>query len=137
MRILLLGEVAATGLLRGIGLLPKSTLLLTETVLLLAKTILLLAKSILLLSEGAWLLLPIHLAGGSSYLSSADRYGLVGTAQQHIGLVHDWVIDKLPLVVRLLLVVNADGWIFAEASHPNDRSAPEGLTSASRVLREW
>ena len=72
-------EVAAAGLLRGIGLLPKSTLLLTETVLLLTEIILLLAKSILLLSEGALLLLSIDLAGRSSYLSSANRNRLVGT----------------------------------------------------------
>ena len=126
--ILLLREVAATGGLGRVGLLSKTVLLLSEAVLLLA-------ESILLLPESA-LLLTIHLAGRGPYLGSADGRRLVRSAQQDILHVHHWVIDKHPLVVCLLLVINANRRIFAQAGDTHDCSAAKGLSTAGRVLRK-
>lgn len=39
--------------------------------------------------------------------------------------IEGWVVDELPLVVLLLFVVLADGFLFAEAGHSHDGRAPE------------
>ena len=59
------------------------------------------------------LLLAIQLVGRNSDSVSADGSGLIRPAQQHIRLIDRRVVDELPLVVGLLLVVNADRLFFA------------------------
>ena len=102
---------------------------------LLSKAILLLSKAVLLLSETA-LLLAIHLASGSANLRSTDGHRLVGSAQQHILLVHHRVVDELPLVVGFLLVVNANRGIFTQAGDTDDCPATKLRIAASGVLSE-
>ncbi len=65
-----------------------------------------------LLSERT-LLLAVYLPSRRSDLRSANDDRLVRTAQQNVRPVSRGVIDELPLIVRLLLVVNADGRILA------------------------
>src|SRR5579862_3411331 len=85
---------------------------------------------IVLLPEGAalltertlivLLLLPVHLAGRRAYLAAADGGRLVWGFDERVGGVHHRVVNELPLVVGLLLVVDADGRILAQAGHTDD-----------------
>ena len=87
-------------------------------------------KAALRLAESSLTAL-VQLSGRSSHLSTADDGRLVGAAQQDVGLgVHLRVVNKNPLVVELLLVVDADGGIFAHAGNANHRPAAEGLVGA-------
>src|SRR5271165_2108141 len=100
-------------------------LLLTETARLLSRTSLLLTESPL----------PalVHLSGRSSHLRSANGRRLVRSAEQDVLLVHHRIVDELPLVVGLLLVVDADGGIFAQAGHADDGSAPKCLGASGWI----
>lgn len=102
--------------------------------------ILLLAETTRLLAEAA--LRVVQLSCWSSDLRPSDRRRLVGAAQQDIRPVHHRVVDELPFVVCLLLVVNANGWIFANAGDADDSSSTKRLSatgtsavaSASRLV---
>ena len=75
-------------------------------------------------------LLAIHLAGRRADVLAADGGRLIRTLQQDVALVHHRVVDELPLVVGLLLVVNANRWIFAQAGDADDRPASKRLAVA-------
>src|ERR1019366_10524992 len=89
----------------------------------------LLGSATRLLPERA-LLLAIHLPGWSSHLRSAESGRLVRTAQQNIRPVGHRIIDELPLVVFLLLVVNANGGIFAQAGDADNRATAKRLIAS-------
>ena len=107
----------------------------------LLRRILLLAETAGWLTKATWLLtkaalLIVHLSRRSSHLRSANRRRLIRSAQQDVMLVHHRVVDENPLVVGLLLVVDADSRIFAHAGDTNDGSAAEGLDRRQRNLRQ-
>ena len=102
-------------------------LLIAEATLISEAPWLLIAQASSLLSKRALLLLIlIELSGGSADVGVADqRARRVGTAQQHVLLIHLWVVDELPLVIRLLLVVDPDGRVLVHAGYSNNRAASE------------
>src|SRR5208283_3199650 len=104
---------------------------LLRQVLLLAEPSRRLAKAARRLTKAA--LLIVQLPRRSSHLSATNGRRLVRPAQQDVLLVHHRVVDEHPLVVRFLLVVDANGRILAQAGDTDDGSATESLVPACGI----
>src|SRR6516164_4731585 len=79
----------------------------------------LVAESAVLLPKRTLLLIRlIELSGWGADITAANGCGRVRSFEEHVGLVHHRVIDELPLVIGLLLVVDANRRILACAGNP-------------------
>src|ERR1019366_9901447 len=84
------------------------------------------------------LIVLVQLACGCSYLCLRSTIGLpvVRPAQQNVDPVHGRAVNELPLVVRLLLVVNADGRVLVLAGNTDNGSASQRLPAHSGVSED-
>ena len=123
--ILVWRELAAAGSERGVG---AASLLVAISARLLTSRAALLPK---------WALLLVLLSCGRTDVTAPDkRARRVWSLQQHIRLVHDGVVNELPLVVSLFLVVNPDGRVFTLAAYSDDRSSAKGLAAEALLISE-
>jgi hypothetical protein len=64
---------------------------------------------------------------------SHHSFAIVRAAQERIRTVQHWHVNKLPLIVRFLFVVNADCRVFAFARDPHDCAPAKGLSPHASI----